>query len=135
MKTHDVILLLAFISTLSFEVLGFTSFRIPLRLRTSSYQVCAKGPRDLFQEFTVQPCSPETYKEMGIDRWGVWSTRDSPKYKVGIRSPLKVYDCNELSYVTSGKMSITPDEGPNKGVAISVKPGDFVFFPDGFSCY
>jgi uncharacterized cupin superfamily protein len=54
---------------------------------------------------------------------------------VGIKSPLKVYDNNELSYIISGKVTITPDEGPNKGVPILVKAGDFVFFPDGFSCY
>ena len=86
----------------------------------------AKGPRDLFKEFSVEPCSPELKDELGIDRWGVWSTRDSPKYKVGVKSPLKVYDCNELSYIISGKMTITPDEGPNKGKSIpGIKPDEY----------
>ena len=93
------------------------------------------GPRELFKEFTVQPCSPDLKKELGVERWGVWSTAGSSKYKVGVKSPLKVYDGNELSYIISGKMTITPDEGPNKGIPVPVQAGDFVFFPDGFSCY
>lgn len=111
--------------------LAFRS-NIPLK-RTSP--VCSAGPRDLFKEFTVEACPPKLKEELGIARWGTWSTAGSPKYKVGIKSPLKVYDGNELSYIISGKMTITPDEGPNKGVAFPVKAGDFVFFPDGFSCY
>ena len=39
---------------------------------------------------------------MGVDKWPTWRTEDSPKYKVGIKSPLKVYDVNELSYIISG---------------------------------
>eukprot|EP00596_Hydrurales_sp_CCMP1899_P011006 CAMPEP_0119040716 /NCGR_PEP_ID=MMETSP1177-20130426/10724_1 /TAXON_ID=2985 /ORGANISM="Ochromonas sp, Strain CCMP1899" /LENGTH=127 /DNA_ID=CAMNT_0007006029 /DNA_START=103 /DNA_END=486 /DNA_ORIENTATION=- len=110
------------------------AFRGNLLKRTSQTS-CYAGPRDLFKEFTVEACTPAVKEEMGISRWGTWSTRDAPKYKVGIKSPLKVYDGNELSYIISGKMTITPDEGPSKGVAFPVKAGDFVFFPDGFSCY
>lgn len=78
----------------------------------------SKGPREMFTEFTVVPCPPQLKEELGVSRWGTWSTRDSSKYLVGKKSPLKVYDCNELSYIISGKMTITPDEGPNKGVAV-----------------
>jgi hypothetical protein len=66
------------------------AFRSGLPLKRAS-QACYAGPRDLFKEFTVQACTPQLKEELGISRWGTWSTRDAPKYKVGIKSPLKVY--------------------------------------------
>ena len=60
------------------------------------------------------------------------STAGSVKYVTGKKSPLKVYDCNELSYIISGKMEIIPEK---TGEKILVQAGDFVTFPDGFPCY
>jgi len=95
----------------------------------------------------VQKATPELLEELSVNSWGVWSTAGSPKYKVGIKSPLKVYDGNELSYVISGKMTITPE---STGVPVPVNAGrlscgptapphaqyagDFVTFPHGFRC-
>jgi len=45
---------------------------------------------------------------------------------------LKIYDCNELSYIISGKMEIIPEK---TGEPVLVQAGDFVTFPDGFPCY
>lgn len=70
--------------------------------------------------------------DLNVNSWGVWSTEGSAKYKVGVKSPKKVYDTNELSYIISGKMEITPEA---TGVPVVVQAGDFVTFPDGFACY
>ena len=49
---------------------------------------------------------------------------------------MKVYDSNELSYIISGKMEITPVDDNNKPQdPVLVQAGDFVTFPDGFACY
>ncbi|KAJ1470209.1 hypothetical protein T484DRAFT_1754002 [Baffinella frigidus] len=53
-------------------------------------QLKAKGPRALHTEFTVEKATPEQLEELSVKNWGVWSTAGSPKYKVGIKSPLKV---------------------------------------------
>ena len=45
-------------------------------------------------------------EDLEVKRWPTWSTKGSEKYKVGVKSPLKIYDCNELSYIISGKMEI-----------------------------
>ena len=89
-------------------------------------------PRPIHKEFTVEKATPELIEELGIKNWPTWSTAGSPKYKVGIKSPLKVYDGNELSFIISGDMEITPKE---TGVPVPVKAGDVVTFPDGFECY
>ena len=91
-----------------------------------------KGPRPLHKIFTVEKATEELKEELNVNSWGSWSTADSPKYQVGIKSPLKVYDTNELSYIISGKMEIIPKE---TGVPVLVQAGDFVTFPDEFACY
>lgn len=90
------------------------------------------GPRAIHSSFTVERATPEQLKELDVKSWGRWSTAGSSKYKVGVKSPLKVYDCNELSFIISGKVEITPQA---TGVPILVQAGDFVTFPDGFPCY
>ena len=92
----------------------------------------SKGPRPLHTEFTVQKATPELLEELDVTNWPTWSTDGSPKYKVGIKSPLKVYDCNELSYVTDGEVDII--HAPT-GKVSTVSKGDFVTFPDGYECY
>ena len=56
----------------------------------SIMQLQAKGARALHKEFTVEKATPEQLEELSVKSWGVWSTAGSPKYKVGIKSPLKV---------------------------------------------
>jgi len=93
----------------------------------------AKGPRPIHKEFTVEKATPEKLDLLQVSSWPRWSTNGSEKYKVGIKSPLKVYDTNELSYIISGKMEITPVDPP--GQPVLVQAGDFVTFPDGFACH
>ena len=50
------------------------------------------------------------------------------------RTPTKVYDCFELSYLVEGSMEIIPKEGPDAGKPQLVKTGDFVTFPLDFPC-
>ena len=97
---------------------------------------------------------------MGVEKWPTWRTEDSPKYKVGIKSPLKVYDVNELSYIisgidsyialpllmyessllstptsqkpSSGKMTL---EDAKTGKITEVNAGDFVTFPNRYEVY
>jgi len=134
--------------------------RRPRALAPSILQLEAKGPRPLHKEFTVEKATPEQLEEMQVKSWGQWSTKGSPKYKVGVKSPLKVYDCNELSYIISGKMEIIPEatgepvlvqvdkrtlpfwrsnislpRQDSEHHAPSAQAGDFVTFPDGFPCY
>lgn len=90
------------------------------------------GPKAIHTEFTVEKATPEMIAELNVKSWGVWSTEGSVKYKTGIKSPLKVYDCNELSYIISGSMEITPEA---TGIPVKVNAGDFVTFPGGFACY
>jgi uncharacterized cupin superfamily protein len=124
----------SFISLLLLLTISLSAaFRAPSigtwsRLATS----LAAGPRPLHKEFTVEKATPELKEELNVKSWGVWSTEDSSKYRVGIKSPLKVYDTNELSYIISGKMEIIPQA---TGVPVLVQAGDFVTFPDGFACY
>ena len=113
-QNHLCILFLFMYSINSFNL----QQQVNLQRKIIQCPLYAKGPRELYTDFTVEPCPKELYNELGVERWGVWSTRDSVKYKVGIKSPLKVYDSNELSYIISGKMNIIPDEGPNKGKPI-----------------
>ena len=92
------------------------------------------GPRPLHTDgkFTVEKATPELLKELDVENWPTWSTKGSPKYVVGKKSPLKVYDCNELSYIIEGKMEI---ESQKTGEKVLVQAGDFVTFPDEFPCY
>ena len=97
---------------------------------------------------------------MGVEKWPTWRTEDSPKYKVGIKSPLKVYDVNELSYIisgidsyialpllmyessllstptsqkpSSGKMTL---EDAKTGKITEGNAGDFVTFPNRYEVY
>jgi len=91
-----------------------------------------KGPRALHQEFTVEKATPALLNELDVENWPTWTTQGSPKYATGKKSPLKVYDGNELSYIISGSMEITNAE---TGQSSLVQAGDFVTFPDGFKCY
>ena len=93
---------------------------------------CFGFPRPIHKEFTVEKATEEMKESLNVNSWSTWSTEGSAKYKVGIKSPKKVYDTNELSYIISGKMEITPEE---TGVPVVVQAGDFVTFPDGFACY
>ena len=68
---------------------------------------------------------------MDVSNWPTWSTEGSTKYVVGKTSPDKVYDTNELSYIISGSMEITPKA---TGVPVLVEAGDFVTFPNNFAC-
>ena len=101
------------------------------RPRRSSRVACTAGPRPLHTTFTVEKATPELKAELGVNSWGVWSTEGSPRYKTGVRSPLKVYDGNELSFLISGSVEITPEDGE----PVLVSAGDFVTFPSGFRCY
>ena len=74
----------------------------------------------------------DAYKSMGVAKWPTWKTEDSPKYKVGIKSPLKVYDVNELSYIISGKMTL---EDAKTRKVTEVNAGDFVTFPNRYEVY
>ena len=118
---------------LSHGVSGASLLRpaLPRPARRSACAVRA-GPRPLHTVFTVEKATPELKKELGVDKWGVWGTEGTARYKTGIKSPLKVYDCNELSYIISGSMEITPEA---TGVPVLVQAGDFVTFPNGFACY
>ena len=80
----------------------------------------------------MQKATEELKADLGVASWGVWSTEGSTKYRTGVKSPLKVYDCNELSFIISGRMTITPQ---STGVPVLVQAGDFVTFPSGFACY
>ncbi|KAJ1450547.1 hypothetical protein M885DRAFT_621608 [Pelagophyceae sp. CCMP2097] len=105
----------------------------PLR-RSVGRGLCAMaaGPKPLHTEFTVEKATEAQMKEMNVKQWPTWSTKGSVKYVVGQRSPLKIYDVNELSYIIKGSMEIIPQ---STGVAVLVQPGDFVTFPDGFPCH
>merc|ERR1719181_1539993 len=107
-----------------------TAFR-PMGRQKSASTLMA-GPKPLHPEFTVQKATPEQLKEMGVSDWPTWSTEGSPKYQVGIQSPLKVYDCWELSYIISGSMEIIPEA---TGKPVLVQAGDFVTFPNEFPCH
>ncbi len=61
-------------------------------------------PRAIHTEFTVEKATPEVVESLGVNRWPTWGTEGSDKYKTGIKSPLKYYDVNELSYIIKGKM-------------------------------
>lgn len=119
----------------TFVLLGLitaaTAFMKPKPTRHVS-SACFAGPKAIHTEFTVEKATPEMIAELKVKSWGVWSTDGSVKYKTGIKSPLKVYDCNELSYIISGAMEITPE---TTGVPVTVQAGDFVTFPNGFACY
>lgn len=110
----------------------FIAFRIKSVIITRPLTECYGFPRPLHSVFTVEKATEEIKEELGVKSWGRWSTAGSEKYKVGIKSPLKVYDGNELSYIISGKMEITPVQ---TGVPVVVQAGDFVTFPDGFACH
>ena len=82
-------------------------------------------------EFKVEKASPEVLEAMKVTQWPTWTTEGSEKYKVGVTSPEKIYDTNELSYIISGSMEITPK---STGVPVKVEAGDFVTFPEDFAC-
>mmetsp|Transcript_76192 Transcript_76192/g.134909 ORF Transcript_76192/g.134909 Transcript_76192/m.134909 type:complete len:183 (+) Transcript_76192:49-597(+) len=81
--------------------------------------------------FNVTKATEEQIKELSVKSWPTWSTSESEKYKVGVKSPLKTYGINELSYIISGKMEITPEGGE----PVLVQAGDFITFPEDFRCY
>lgn len=110
------------------------TFKIPCYTLTQKISTTSLYgfPRPIHENFTVEKATPEMLEELNVKSWGVWSTNGSEKYKVGIKSPLKVYDGNELSYIISGDMEIIPKE---TDIPVRVTAGDFVTFPDGFECY
>lgn len=111
---------------------------LPVVTRNFALSAAGNGPRALHKTFTVEPATPTKLEELDVLSWPTWCTDGTAKYKTGVRSPLKVYDTNELSYVTKGQMEITPADaktGEAIGEAVLVSPGDFVTFPDGFACY
>ena len=65
-----------------------------------------KRPLHTSGEFTVEKATPELLADLEVKKWPTWSTAGSDKYVKGKKSPLKVYDCNELSYIISGKMEV-----------------------------
>ncbi len=126
-----MMLVLCFV--LLFIVSSINAFVFPSNKRISSCIGAAKGPRPIHKEFTVEKATAEKLDLLEVSSWPRWTTNGSEKYKVGIKSPLKVYDTNELSYIISGKMEITPVDPP--GQPVLVQAGDFVTFPDGFACH
>lgn len=130
MNTSQVILVFIMLMILSTN--GFNRRLSSVR----SIASFATGPRPIHTEFTVEKATPEKKDLLNVVAWPTWSTAGSTKYQTGVKSPLKVYDTNELSYIISGKMEITPvDDKGNPGTPALVQAGDFVTFPDGFSCY
>ena len=99
---------------------------------TRGFALGAKGPRALHQAFTIEKATKTLLDELDVKNWPTWSTQGSAKYVTGEKSPLKVYDGNELSYIISGSMEITNAE---TGQSSLVQAGNFVTFPDGFKCY
>jgi len=129
LKSLVALLLCVVSGTFSFV---FTSKATQRNRRIAAHIVASGSPRPIHTCFTVEKATPEKMKELGVTSWPNWSTAGSGKYKVGVKSPLKVYDTNELSYIISGEMDIIPQE---TGVPVRVSAGDFVTFPDGFECY
>lgn len=86
------------------------------RLPAAALSTVSMGKRPIHTsgEFTVEKATPEMMEDLEVKRWPTWSTAGSEKYKVGIKSPLKVYDVNELSYIISGKMEIESKETGEK---------------------
>ena len=80
----------------------------------------------------MEAATEEQLSDLGVKSWPTWSTSESAKYQVGVKSPLKVYAENELSYIISGKMEITPEGGEEP---VLVQAGDFITFPEDFRCY
>ena len=81
-------------------------------------------------KFEVVKATDAMLADMKVTEWPTWTTAGSEKYKVGVVSPEKVYDTNELSYIISGSMEIIPKDGE----AVLVQAGDFVTFPENFAC-
>jgi len=130
------ILLLALVATIV-SVNGFGTYLVPDNSRRTNVARSSTTrlhgfPRAIHTEFTVEKATPEIMESLGVNRWPTWGTEGSDKYKTGIKSPLKYYDVNELSYIIKGKMEITPKE---TGIPVLVQAGDFVTFPDGFACH
>ena len=111
---------------------GFVPLKQPHQLIPVQPTSLHGFPRAIHTEFTVEKATPEMMESLGVKKWPTWGTEGSTKYKTGIKSPEKWYDCNELSYIISGSMEITPKA---TGIPVSVQAGDFVTFPDGFGCY
>jgi hypothetical protein len=68
------------------------------RTRPSLLQLNAKGPKPIHTKFTVEKATEDQLSELDVKNWPTWSTAGSAKYQVGKKSPLKVYDCNELRF-------------------------------------
>jgi hypothetical protein len=102
MTTTIRILLALLVAT----IVSVNSFGTPLAILTrSSPTTRLHGfPRAIHTEFTVERATPEIMDDLGVSRWPTWGTEGSDRYKTGIKSPLKYYDVNELSYIIKGKM-------------------------------
>ena len=133
MRTVIVFALAFFVATAAaFKPHAALTNSVTRRAKVVSNLGGAIGAKPIHSEFTVAKATNEQLDAMNVKKWPTWSTAGSEKYQVGVRSALKVYDCNELSYIISGKMEIIPKA---TGVPVLVEAGDFVTFPDEFACY
>lgn len=126
---------LAALAMMLTSIVSVDGFATRLRQQQSKVQsvIVLRGfPRGIHTEFTVEKAAPEMIESLGVKKWPTWGTEGSDKYMTGIKSPEKWYDINELSYIISGKMEITPKA---TGIPVLVQAGDFVTFPDGFGCH
>jgi len=70
----------------------------------------------------VERPSEERLKQLGVDRWGEWSS-DVKKFDWE-------YDDNETFYVLEGKVKVRTSEGEE----VEFGKGDLVTFPKGVKC-
>lgn len=134
-KMMNLILLLVLVAT----ALAFHSpFRAMTRSSRSSSSMsavdeaaCWKTAKPVHTEFKVSKATEEELSSMKVTEWPTWTTEGSEKYIVGEKAPVKTYDTNELSYIISGSMEIYDVE---TGKATLVQPGDFVTFPNDYTC-
>jgi uncharacterized cupin superfamily protein len=100
-----------------------------LVLSTSSLNVW-RSAVPISSQFSVSKATTEQIDAMNVKEWPTWSTADSTKYRTGVLSPEKIFDTNELSYIISGSVEITPEGGE----PVLIQTGDFVTFPEGLVC-
>ena len=97
---------------------------------TTNEADCWREARPVHSKLEVTRATEDELREMNVKEWPIWTTEGSPKYIVGKKAPVKVYDTNELSYIINGSMKIWDTE---TGVATLVEAGDFITFPRGCS--
>lgn len=87
------------------------------------------GPKMLSDVFEVHAATETELSDLDVLNWPTWTTSDKEKWSVGNQVMDKEMPYGELSYVTSGKLEIIPQD---TGVPVMVSKGDFVTFPRGF---